>query len=57
MHEEFKNKKMTPIPKAEECTIKLFKETEATIVKIKIKIKNRKKIMTLEDYVVKTQVK
>ena len=33
-HEELKNEKMTPIPKVEECTIKLFKEMEATIVKI-----------------------
>ena len=31
-HEELKNEKMTPIPKAEECTIQLFKEMEATIV-------------------------
>ena len=33
MHEELKNEKMIPIPKEEECTIKLFKEMEATIVK------------------------
>ena len=32
MHEELKNEKMTHIPKAEECTIQLFKEMEATIV-------------------------
>ena len=31
-HEELKNEKMTPIPKAKEYTIKLFKEMEATIV-------------------------
>ena len=32
MHEELKNEKMTPIPKAEECTFQLLKEMEATIV-------------------------
>ena len=37
MHEKLKNEKTTPIPKTEECTIKLFKEIEATIV-------NKKKI-------------
>ena len=36
MHEELKNEKMTPIPKTVECTIKLFKEMEATIVNKKI---------------------
>ena len=41
MHEELKNEKMIPIPKAEECTIKLFKEIEATIVNKKNR-KNRK---------------
>ena len=38
MHEELKNEKMTLIPKAEACTIQLFKEMEVTVV---IK-KNRK---------------
>ena len=32
MHEELKNEKMIPIPKAEECTMKLFDEMEATIL-------------------------
>ena len=32
MHEELKIEEVTLVPKAEECTIKLFKETEATIV-------------------------
>ena len=36
MYEELKNEKMTPIPKTEECTIQLFKEMKATIVKKKI---------------------
>ena len=36
--EELKNEKMTPIPKAEECPVKLFKEMEATIAKKKKKI-------------------
>ena len=48
MHEEFKNEKMTSILKAEECTIQLFEEVEATIVNKKIE---NKKIMLLEDYV------
>ena len=43
----------TPIPKAEECTIQLFKEMEATIVNKKIKKIEDKKIMILEDYVLK----
>ena len=51
-HEELKNEKMTPIPKVEECTIQLFKEMKATIVNKK-KIGNLKKIMILEDYVLK----
>ena len=40
--EKHENEKMTPISKAEECTIQLFKEMEATIVskKIKIEIEN-----------------
>ena len=38
IHEELKNEKMTPILKAEECTIQLFEEVEATIVNKKIKI-------------------
>ena len=38
MHEKFKIEKMTPILKAEECTIQLFEEVEATIVNKKIKI-------------------
>ena len=37
MHEELKKEKMTPIPKTEECTIKLFKKMEATIVNKKKK--------------------
>ena len=39
MHEELKNEKMTPIPKAEECTIQLFKEIEVTIMNKKKKSK------------------
>ena len=31
-HEELKNEKITPIPKAGECTVQLFKDMEATIV-------------------------
>ena len=42
MHEELKNEKMTPIPKATKYTIQLFKEMEATIVN-KIKIKTNRK--------------
>ena len=54
MHEELKNEKMTHIPKAEECTIQLFKEKETTIVnKKKTKKENLKKIMILKDYVLK----
>ena len=49
MHEELKNEKMTPIPKVTECTIQLFMEMEATVEKRK----NLKKIMILEDYVLK----
>ena len=45
MHEGLKNEKMTPIPKTEECTMQLFEEVEATIVKKKKKL--------LEDYVLK----
>ena len=51
MHEELRNEKMTPIPKAEECTMQLFKEMEATIVNKK-KLENQK-IMLLEYYVLK----
>ena len=38
MHEELKIEKVTLITKVEECTIKLFKEMEATIVNKKKKI-------------------
>ena len=41
MYENLKKEKMTPIPKTEECTIKLFKEMEATIVNKKNE-KNKK---------------
>ena len=37
MHEELKNEKMTPVPKAEECTMQLFEEMEATILNEKKK--------------------
>ena len=51
IHEELKIEKVTLIPKAEECTIKLFKEMEATIVNQKKK--KSKKIMIFNDYVPK----
>ena len=41
MHEGLKNEKMTPIPKTEECTMQLFEEVEATIVKKKKKTLGR----------------
>ena len=47
MYEEWKNEKMTPIPKTGECTIQLFKKMETTIVNKKIK---NQKMMLLEDY-------
>ena len=53
MHEELKKDKMTHIPKTEECTIKLFKKMESTIVNKKIKKIGNKKMMLLEDYVLR----
>ena len=37
MNEKLKNEKMTPILKAEDCIIQMFKEMEATIVNKTIK--------------------
>ena len=51
MHEELKNDKMTLMSKVDECIFKLNKELIATIVKKKEK--NLKKIMIMEDYVLK----
>ena len=32
MYKELKNEKMTPIPKAKECTVQLFEGMEAIVV-------------------------
>ena len=51
MHEELKIEEVTPIPKAKECIIKLFKEMEATIVNKNLE--NLKTLMIFNDYVPK----
>ena len=54
MHEEVKNENKTPTSKVDEYIIHLNNELRGIIVKKKMKkIENIKKIMILEDYVLK----
>ena len=55
MHEELKNEKITLISEMYEYIIHLNNELKETIVKKKIE--NIKKIMILEDYVLKLLIK